>query len=201
MILCISLWLCYNDNMLKVRHGCEFVLAAGILFAAIFTGNHNFAHAETSIDTALSVDSSLTFSVTPRNTEVVLSPDSGGNYFARSSDVTVTVGTNNLAGYEVIISSEGTDLVNTADGTKTIPTLPELSGGYTEDTFVVNSWGYKQDSGNYVPFVSGTTLMNSNTSTVNDTTKLVFAAKANSVQASGTYAISLNFELVIKPLP
>jgi len=99
------------------------------------------------------------------------------------------------------MASESTSLLKTDDITKTIQTLSPLDGGYTEDTFENNKWGYKLASTNYIPFVSGAEIARSDTTTNGDTTQLTFATKVDFLQSAGVYKTELNFVAVANPLP
>ena len=57
-----------------------------------------------------------------------------------STDLAVTVGTNNPTGYTLTMSpsDDTTTSLTRTGGTETIPTLADLSGGYTEQTFTTN---------------------------------------------------------------
>ena len=96
-------------------------------------------------------------------------------------------------------SSGNTDLVETTDNTLTIPTL--ASGSYTSPSdFPANHWGYKKDSGSYIPFATNTTILESDTYANDDTTTLSFATKIDYLQASGTYKTTLVFTTTANPL-
>ena len=125
-----------------------------------------------------------------------LNLDPATNAFA-SEDVNITVGTNNKTGYWITMSSatSGSDLVNIDDNTKTIPTIA-TAGSYTSSDFPINQWGYKIDSGNYTPFVSGATIKSSNTTANGETFKLNIASKIDYLQPSGTYNIALNIKML-----
>ena len=114
-----------------------------------------------------------------------------------SEDVNITVGTNNKTGYWISMSSSTgeSDLVNIDDNTKTIPTIA-TAGSYTSSDFPINQWGYKIDSGNYIPFVSGATIKSSNTTANGETFKLNIASKIDYLQPSGTYNIALNIKML-----
>ena len=118
-----------------------------------------------------------------------------------SKNFSITVATNNLTGYNLTMSSESTSLIKTDDSTKTIPTLTALDGGYTQDTFEANKWGYKIGSANYMPFVSGTEIARSDSTTNGDTTTMTFATKVDFLQSAGVYKTELNFTAVVNPLP
>ena len=118
-----------------------------------------------------------------------------------SKALNIVVATNNLTGYNLTMSSDSVNLIKTNDDTKTIPTLTASESGYTQDTFETNKWGYKIGSGNYIPFVSGTTVGGTDTTTNSDTTTLTFAAKVDFLQSAGEYKTTLNFMAVANPLP
>ena len=130
-----------------------------------------------------------------------------------TKDLNVTVATNNGNGYKLTMNTmsgsggeSGTSLVNINDATKTIGTLPIVIGTtsgssittYTEDTFPVNKWGYRI-SGNYLPYISGTTIALNDSPVANDTTTLTFASKIDYNQPAGLYAINLSFNGTINP--
>lgn len=98
------------------------------------------------------------------------------------------------------MTSTTTDLVNIADNTKTIPTLTNKTGGYTDTDFSVNSWGYKQDSNNYNDFKLSQTILENNDRTNADTTTLTFATKIDYLKESGTYKNTITFSAVANPL-
>ena len=93
------------------------------------------------------------------------------------------------------MSATGTNLTNTADSTKTIETLD--SGTYTDTTFTVNKWGYKNGLANdYIGFSGSDTILSNATKTNNDTTTLRFATKIDYTKPSGLYQLSLNFKVL-----
>ena len=95
--------------------------------------------------------------------------------------------------------SGDTNLTETTDNTLTIPTL--ASGSYTSPSdFPANHWGYKKDSGSYIPFATNTTILESDTYANDDTTTLSFATKIDYLQASGTYKTTLVFTTTANPL-
>ncbi len=159
------------------------------------------AHAET-VNYNVILDPSINIVLSTNTVALSLNPNTKT---FDSTNLNVGVSTNNATGYHLVVTSpnDNTDLVNIEDSTKTIATLPALSGGYDDDSFVVNKWGYKI-SGNpytstnnkYIPFVSGTTLNYNYTTTNNDTTTLTFASKINYNQPAGTYNITLNFNAI-----
>lgn len=117
-----------------------------------------------------------------------------------SMDLDVVVSTNNKGGYQMNVTSTSTDLTRTEpDATgqfATIPTLAALDGGYTEETFTANHWGYKINSGNYLPFSTTTNLINTTAPANGEETTITFAAKVNMDQPYGIYELTLNFQTV-----
>ena len=176
-------------------HYILYIVAILGIFLMFFS---NSATASENITTDVSIEPSLT--VTIPSTPLVLnldpsSTDSGSN------NLTITVGTNNATGYKTIITSQSgdTDLVETTDNTLTIPTL--ASGSYSSPSdFPANHWGYKKDSGSYIPFATNTTILESDTYANDDTTTLSFASKIDYLQASGTYKTTLVFTTTANPL-
>lgn len=117
-----------------------------------------------------------------------------------NKDLNVYVTTNSPAGYKLSMTATNTSLVETHDNTKTIQTLPVLAGGYTESTFVVNKWGYKVGSGNWMALEPNVVIKNTNTMANNDTTTVNFASKINYTQSPGEYSTELTFAVVANPV-
>ena len=169
----------------------------------------NSAHADT-VNYNVTVRSSLTLTLPSSGIHLNLDPSS--NTFD-SGSFNVGVATNNETGYTLILSTpnDNTDLNRTSasqDDTinAVIETLP--AGTYTDSTFVANKWGYKITANtskpalvnqNWVPFVSGITLMESSESVNGDTASLSFGSKIDYDQPYGTYNTTLNFALTANP--
>jgi hypothetical protein len=154
------------------------------------------------LDFTVNITPSLTVTIPESTVSLNLNPAS--TTFS-SQDLSITVGTNNPTGYTLSMTSTSTDLTRTipfSDGSfATLSTLDTLSGGYTEDTFTTNRWGYKLGNNNYQPFALTNTI-NSSSSPVNaDTTNLTFGAKVDFEQAEGTYELSLSFTAVANIVP
>ncbi|MBQ6409665.1 hypothetical protein IJI18_00195, partial [Candidatus Saccharibacteria bacterium] len=150
------------------------------------------------ITTDVNVNPSLTVEIDPDG-PLNLNLDPSVNTFGTKT-INITVGTNNDTGYTLNMTSTTTDLVNIADNTKTIPTLTNKTGGYTDTDFSVNSWGYKQDSNNYNDFKLSQTILENNDRTNADTTTLTFATKIDYLKESGTYKNTITFSAVANPL-
>ncbi|MBQ3280387.1 hypothetical protein IJG92_01895 [Candidatus Saccharibacteria bacterium] len=142
------------------------------------------------MQTNVRVRPSLTFTIPISSISMSLNPASKP---FDTKTIPITVGTNNESGYQVFVNATGTELVNTDDSTYTIPTL--TSSGYTDANFPANYWGYKLDSGNYLPFASGN-VVSSSTGPTEKTTNMTLAAKIDYLQSAGTYEIALNFSIV-----
>ena len=157
--------------------------------------------ASENIDTTVNVEPSLTLSVSANTLNLNLDPSSTTFGY---NDLDVTVGTNNATGYKLTMSttSGNTNLVNTEDNTKVIETLPTLSGGYTDSTFIANKWGYKKNrnTDNYNSFPATQTLLENSTRTNEDVANLRFATKIDYLQESGTYTTVISFNAVANPL-
>ena len=185
--------------MLKVVHSSNKLFIAFCLafFAAI--GINGTAHAETATY-QVNLNKSLRVTIPTGPVEISVNPSTRP---FNGGVANVSVSTNNSAGYYMTMSTTDntTSLYKSDDGSKILETLSEKSGGYTESNFETNKWGYKIGSANYIPFVSGVKIAESDTYVDNDTTELTFAAKVDFLQASGTYKTKLEFLAVANPSP
>ncbi|MBQ6149849.1 hypothetical protein IJI86_02640 [Candidatus Saccharibacteria bacterium] len=171
----------------------------GIVSSLIIAAVSTFpVFASENFTTDVIVEPSLTVTIPSGPLNLNLDPSSTTS---GSNNLTITVGTNNATGYKTIMTSQSgnTDLVETTDNTLTIPTL--ASGSYSSPSdFPANHWGYKKDSGSYIPFAINTTILESDTYANDDTTTLSFATKIDYLQASGTYKTTLVFTTTVNPL-
>jgi uncharacterized protein (TIGR02145 family) len=89
---------------------------------------------------------------------------------------------------------------SSVDGkTDNIPTL-SAAAGTTANTLQDNTWGYRlNNTGNFIPYVSGVQIMEKNIATNADTATLSFASKINYNKSAGSYAINLIFTGVVNP--
>ena len=169
------------------------------------------ASASDSLDYNVNVRNSLNITVSSDNVSLNLNP---GSQPYDSTDLNVSVGTNNPWGYRLYLKADTTDLTNT---TYTDPAyINTLSGTATGTStlFPVNKWGYRissLSSGNtadssvvdttgtyFYPFVSDT-LIGSSTTSVNDSAStLTFASKVNYEKPAGTYTLDFSFRAVPK---
>ena len=181
-----------------------FVLSLIVISGLTFNSSNTSAANSATLDANVNIRDSLTLSITRNGTptdNVTLNLDPASNPFSYR-DLDIAVGTNNETGYKLTMSTlnGNTNLINVSDNTKTIPTLPTLAGGYDDTTFIPNYWGYKKDSGNYIPFVSGVTLLENSGRTNNDATSLRFATKIDYTKESGQYETNLIFTATANPL-
>ena len=166
------------------------------LFLTLFITNTVFADNLTYYQAEVSPSLRLTIP----SDEISITVDPSSKPFDYK-DFTLVVDTNNPTGYNLSMSSSSTDLIKTTDNAKTIPTLTELAGGYTQDTFETNKWGYRIGSANYIPFVPEAKIAESNGPASGDSTTLRFATKVDFLQPAGEYKTTLNFIAVVNPVP
>jgi len=170
-------------------------LAITIVSLVALAGADGVVHAESATYQA-EVGQSINITMPTNLISVFVDPS---NRPFDSADFSISVSTNNTTGYYMTMSSEITDLVKITDTTKTLPTLSANEGGYTEETFEANKWGYKIGSANYIPFVSGAKIAEADTIANNDITNLTFATKVDYLQSSGIYQGILDFFAVANP--
>lgn len=183
------------------------VIITAFTFSALFISASTFAQP---LPTTVTIKPSLSISIPSSTVSLSLDPSLSSFGYASS---TVTVATNNPNGYKLYIETEDNDedsspdtaLVNTNNTSYTIPTLPTLSGGYTEDAFIANYWGYRISSGtntntditsttNYFPYTSNTMINYSNTATNGISSTIDFASKIDYEKPAGQYNIALSFK-------
>ena len=169
--------------------------------------------------TDLVVDASSTvLEITaPSSIELDLTPSTSGVAFG-TTDLSVSVGTNNPWGYQLLMSSTSTDLARTAaladNTTPVIPTMALASGvdGYnasdfessSTNTYTLNKWGYKLSTDSlFVPMVANESIIlkSTNTNANTSSTTLNFAAKVDSSQPAGTYSNTITLTAVVNPKP
>jgi len=116
---------------------------------------------------------------------------------------TLTVVTNNAAGYVLKLSMVGTDKNLNRDTTSggSAATFIPTAGGAALGSASVSGWGFSQDSGTTwaaVPAVGApVTLKTLNAPTVGDTTDVYYGAQASAAQASGVYKNDVVYTAVV----
>ncbi len=171
-------------------------LSSGSASAAINTSG------SANIEYSANILPSLNVTIPVSTVSLTLNPV---NASLATSNVPITVGTNNDYGYTLILSSTNniTALTRTEElPDHTIPTIDTLTtteDGYTAEEFTVNRWGYSINNGNYNGYTSGVMLGSSNTRVNADVTNVNFAAKADYTTSAGTYNLGLTFNVVATP--
>ena len=184
---------------------------AVILFAIIFSTMHTSivypAHAtDKSFSVTVPDSLNVTISSSTGNNLVSLNLNPATSNFA-TEDLTVSVGTNNQAGYTLTMTSNSTDLTRTEAVGNTYPTIAALESEKGENEFTMNRWGYRfidnTTNTKYQPYtVDNATnglLFNSSLVAVNPSESartMRIGAKVNTEQAPGTYELALNFTAV-----
>ncbi len=185
---------------------------------AVFVGISSFlvlplisissASASSSFEYQVNVNTSLNVAVSSPTVSLTLNPSI--TPFA-STDLDVTVGTNNPWGYRLYINADSTDLTN--DTYADDAYINTLSSSAAESTFIANKWGYRiselstgvtaDDSitdtdtkTNFYPFVSDTLIGQTSVPSNEANTKLTFGAKVNYERPAGVYTLDFTFKTV-----
>ena len=154
-----------------------------VLLSTLITSG--FASAQ-DVPTSVTIKPSL--GVTVSSSDLTLDLDPATKPFDKQS-ITINVGTNNAHGYSLTMNSTGTDLVNIVDSSEAIATLEEST---TEASFPANKWGYRLDSGNFLPYSSGTVIGSASGITNNDTYNLTVASKVDYMKDAGSYRLDID---------
>ena len=189
----------YNGVMVKKS------LALGGVVATIFgVAMGSSVYADESVDFSITIQNASLQITVPSSANLDLTPTSANSDFD-STTLTVGVGTNNMTGYTLTMSVPSTDIsrIGAASGEPVIGTLETLEGGYTENTFTANKWGYKITGDNYFPVA--TTIAPAQWVTdgpANNTNNYItLASKVNTMIPSGTYKTTLTFMAVANQVP
>ena len=171
------------------------ILGSALFFSLPFTLLMGGGATATDIETSVTVKPSLSLNIPTNN--IIMNLDPSTHNF-ETYDLTVSVGTNSFTGYKLYLNTNGTDLVNVADNTKTIP---NLTASYSTANFPVNYWGYRisdgsSSSGDWGQFTSGSVISESSGPVNNITKTLGFASKIDYTKPSGQYELGLNFKAI-----
>jgi len=172
-----------------------FVLFCVIFLA--FAGVNGATHAKQVIYQA-DVVPSLQVTIPTDLIKVILNPTTKP---FDTIDFAITVATNNPTGYALSVESDFTALVMTENTSVSIPTLQGIEGGYTEENFEANRWGYKINGSNFLPFIPGQTIDGVDHQTNGHTTNMTFASKVNFDLPGGIYENEIDFVAVVNPMP
>ncbi len=175
-----------------------------VLFLAFISVSISTPTYADGLDYNVQIRPSLNITVSSDTVQLILNPST--NPFD-STNLDVSVGTNNPNGYKLYINAEDDKLTNNTYSTY----INTLSSSTTESTFPANSWGYRisgissgnegGDSGitdttgtNFYPFVSGAMISSSSTSVNNSTSTLTFGSKVNYERQAGIYTLDFSFK-------
>ena len=170
-----------------------------VLFSGVLVSN---TFADDNLDFSITVQNASLQLTVPPTANLDLTPTSANADF-KSTNLTIKVGTNNATGYTLTMSVPSTDISrqNAASGDPVIGTLSSQTGGYSENDFTVNKWGYKITGDNYFPIT--TTLAPSQWVTdgpANNVDNIItLASKVNTAIPAGTYKTTLTFSVVANP--
>ena len=203
-------------RILRLKFVASFLLIIGVLF-----GGATIVSAATATDTISSVISQVISVTTGTGTVSLPITPTGSGVQTIGSD-TVSVSTNDAAGYVLTIAS-GNACTTLFTGTCTTPllTIPASSGTAAVPVVQsVNTWGYCA-TGTYVPSAlstscpsanatnqaisgsnkfagittSGVTIGSNSGVVANNSTTVYFAVAANTTQGAGTYSSSVVYTL------
>ena len=186
-----------NSKITYIIYGAIFALLFAA--AALFYNCTNSVHAD-SVDFSVSIAPSLNITIPSNLVSLDLNPAT--NAFA-SQNLTVSVGTNNPAGYTLTMNSSSTSLTRTEMVGSSYPVIATLDAAVAENNFTANRWGYRfNDSANtnYQPFTTNLPYNSSTEAVDNDSRTINFAAKVDTNQAPGTYELGLDFTAVANPI-
>lgn len=202
----------YNKLMLRSYKSSLLVLPA-ILLAGLYINTNVFADSN-DVDFSITVNPSLTLSLSSNAVNFSITPTAQGAY--NSANFTVTSATNNAYGYTLVM---GTSDVNLTSSTinpvtteyPTIPTLEETQDGISAadfeastDSNVLNHYGVAIGTGNNFNAMKTTNPIKK--TTVNnasgvDTTTIALASKLDLNTVPGTYSTTINFQMTANPVP
>ena len=174
----------------------------------MFGGGRVFADNPTSVDYNVYVKPSLSISASTNTVSIDLNPNSKDFGIA---NLDVTVGTNNLYGYKLYMTTDNnaTNLERDSSLDSVSDNIPTLSSSTTTSTFPANYWGYRinNDVGgastlidttgtNFYPYVpTDNPVISSSTEAINEqTANLTFGAKIDYEKKAGLYELTLKFK-------
>lgn len=168
------------------------IALASLATVAVTAGMNSSTVQATDIQYKTIIRPSLVISIP--STPIAINLDPGSNAF-QSQNINVNVATNNANGYQMYMSSDSTALTDAESGS-TIDALPSQSGGYTEETFTANHWGWNANGGNWQSYNGNQLVMSSAGPTNGGTSTIGLATKIDYETIPGTYSNILNFKVV-----
>ena len=163
--------------------------------------------AEESGSTAnLNVESAVAITL-PDTVAIDVTPTPDGTF--SSSNVNLSVSTNNNSGYALYFATTGDDNHMHSQNQATTETIAPVSGSVTQAKFANNTWGYNLRAASEgdananteyqaVP-TSGDVALKTTSAPSNDSYNLTFGAKVNTSIPSGTYTNTVAVSVVANP--
>ena len=191
----------------RVLAGMSGAVMVLVLGAMLFPSLPTAVQAEESGSTAnLNVESAVAISL-PDTVAIDVTPTPDGTF--SSSNVKLSVSTNNNSGYALSFATTGKDNHMHSQNQATTETIAPVDGSVTQAKFANNTWGYNlraasegdaNASTEYqaVPTSSGTALKTTSAPS-NDSYNLTFGAKVNTSIPSGTYTNTVAVSVVANP--
>ena len=191
----------------RVLAGMSGAVMVLVLGAMLFPSLPTAVQAEESGSTAnLNVESAVAISL-PDTVAIDVTPTPDGTF--SSSNVKLSVSTNNNSGYALSFATTGDDNHMHSQNQATTETIAPVSGSVTQAKFANNTWGYNlraasegeaNDKTEYqaVP-TSGDTALKTTSAPSNDSYNLTFGAKVNTSIPSGTYTNTVAVSVVANP--
>lgn len=180
----------------------------GLLFGGIITflafcfSFSAYADDSDTASTTFSIDVSAAALQVSATSDANITLDPASSNFFGSTDITVTVATNNATGYTMTMDVTTTDLTHSTIKGNNAPIIPTLVSPAPQSTFPSNAWGYKVTGDNYNPVL----LSNANPAWVSENPTngtdhtISLAAKVDGVKQAGTYENTLTFNVVANSL-
>ena len=193
-----------KGRVLAGMSGAGMVLVLG---AMLFPSLPTAVQAEESGSTAnLNVESAVAITL-PDTVAIDVTPTPDGTF--SSSNVKLSVSTNNNSGYALYFATTGDDNHMHSQNQATTETIAPVSGSVTQATFANNTWGYNlraasegdanADTRYQAVPESGGTALKTTSAPSNDSYNLTFGAKVNTSLPSGTYTNTVAVSVVANP--
>ena len=191
----------------RVLAGTSGAVMVLVLGAMLFPSLPTAVQAEESGSTAnLNVESAVAITL-PDTVAIDVTPTQDGAF--SSSNVKLSVSTNNNSGYALSFATTGDDNHMHSQNQATTETIAPVSGSVTQAKFANNTWGYNlraasegeaNDKTEYqaVP-TNNDTVLKTTSAPSNDSYNLTFGAKVNTSIPSGTYTNTVAVSVVANP--
>lgn len=186
-------------DILKRLARVSAILLAVIIARGVFVFiPGTYADSENLTEVTAVINPVASIAVTTSNLDIIVMPTDAGAF--ASDSVSVTVSSNSSAGYELYMSTEGSETAMVSeDSNQTISS--GFSGTKTSATMSNNTWGYSLDNTNFsaIPNASNQAKIQdieNPTSITAHTTTINFGAKVDTTLSPGTYSRAIVFSMV-----